>query len=1381
MKLRWLLPPLAALCVGGALWVARHGRGVTAETLLADARAALSGTTRDPRLALRAMDEALALVDRVEQAELHRTLLTERSLLYRAQGLTELALADCRTLLGEHGPEAETLARAHELALWLGDAPLALEFARSLETLDPAAAKSRIGRCQVALADRPLRALEEHVRAVLPGPDAALALELAQRAAVFAGDAALHTAALDELHDLFPVSSDRRRVSEWVREASERLESARGAFVQSLEPGSSADAVAGLQDLFLRGGDQVDAAELGLLALTHPKLAQAMPVLARTASALVALGRDDLARALILDLRQRNPGALRPDVLPSNELRDELVEWCLLLEKLELWEELRRAAFELAVRGGLRQDRARGELALFLQGRAGLALRDPNGAGQALGAIGTNPLPQHDIPTRIWILRAELARRARIAAQERYALLMATRAAPLDPGPELAAELGPAWLRLSELRLEEGVLDQALECLTHALRLLPKRFAELEPRWIELGQKALTVRGKNPFGAYTRASNALERKQYGAALFDAGALLADYPGFGPALEVLGKAAFRNHDYNRAIKASLEVLARGWAPEGAIARLRAIPEAYFLPGDRLRWMRLAPRGSIVAFVERLGQRGDVEGAARAARLAQVQYQAPEDVARLARALLEAGASGPALETLQALSGEAAASAASAGLVLRAALQEAWRSEKRALLEPVLARLVASGPPRDPELLTAMDLLFAAGFLPEAGALARWFEDAPPAFLGEALLRVAVQAQLELGVDAPDDARERAIALLDDGRAELGRLIAASEQDEDALAREARALLGGTLGTTPARRAALHFLAQDPEAAARELGALQRDGRDALGELVQEALGTLAAAGTDATDGADLPALEATGDGPTPRLAPELLAVLSPAQSVLLALASDVPPWSAWTLARTDDPALAALAWPRLLRARSVAALGLPERARRELVASDAPPEARVAWTLVQLAEATGRPPEEVHELELAWLRAAGEHAPRQGRFAALQAELRLADGQREEARAALAAALLAGSGGSEERRLLARLEREDGRPLRAFELLSEDHATAERAQREALVPELLALLGAAREAGAISDARWWTEIEALEAEHPADPAPVRALAERAFEQAAREGGGGLRGAEMLARLRTRTLGRGLESLRRGEGLAWVRLLARYSPTRALTIAREELELAPLEPTLWRALAEAQIAAGRWPEALATLETIRACAPDREGLRLLAMTGFRLDSDVKAFQGRLALLQRLDEGARTDPLLSFYRVMADLRTPGKDLVATTAEGLRLWSELARLGLAEPRLGRAFALTLFESGRRDPALRVLAQAEPKAGSALELDLFRATTYLMKASPESPRVLTPLAKPNAAPATPGAKAPAGKAPAGKAPAGKAQPKPPGGARKKP
>jgi tetratricopeptide (TPR) repeat protein len=223
--------------------------------------------------------------------------------------------------------------------------------------------------------------------------------------------------------------------------------------------------------------------------------------------------------------------------------------------------------------------------------------------------------------------------------------------------------------------------------------------------------------------------------------------------------------------------------------------------------------------------------------------------------------------------------------------------------------------------------------------------------------------------------------------------------------------------------------------------------------------------------------------------------------------------------------------------------------------------------------------------------------------------------------------------------------------------------------------------------------------------------------------------------------MLARLRERTLGRGLESLRTGEGLRWVRLLARYSPSRALALAREELDLAPLEPELWRALAEAELSAGHWTAALATLETIQAVAPEREAARLLLLTAFRVDSDARQFQRRLGQLTRMDESAPDDPLVAFYRLMADMRLATKDTAksADGAKSMELWSQLTESGLAESRLGRAFAITHFETGKRAPALQVLARARASTKSALEQDLFAATEYLISAAPEKPRVLEP------------------------------------------
>ncbi len=68
-------------------------------------------------------------------------------------GRAQLALADCRAELDEFGPHVDTLARATDLCLTLGEPGLALQFAEQLATLAPARGKGRIGRARLVLAD----------------------------------------------------------------------------------------------------------------------------------------------------------------------------------------------------------------------------------------------------------------------------------------------------------------------------------------------------------------------------------------------------------------------------------------------------------------------------------------------------------------------------------------------------------------------------------------------------------------------------------------------------------------------------------------------------------------------------------------------------------------------------------------------------------------------------------------------------------------------------------------------------------------------------------------------------------------------------------------------------------------------------------------------------------------------------------------------------------------------------------------------------------------------------------------------------------------------------------------------------------------------------
>jgi hypothetical protein len=312
--------------------------------------------------------------------------------------------------------------------------------------------------------------------------------------------------------------------------------------------------------------------------------------------------------------------------------------------------------------------------------------------------------------------------------------------------------------------------------------------------------------------------------------------------------------------------------------------------------------------------------------------------------------------------------------------------------------------------------------------------------------------------------------------------------------------------------------------------------------------------------------------------------------------------------------------------------------------------------------------------------------------------------------------------------------LAQLENTDGRRARAIELASHALSLQPGAAGAGAVPGFLELLRVARDAGEISEERWWAEVEALEAERPEDPAPVRELAARAFERAEDDGTGTSDDAfERLARFRVRTLDRPLETLRVGEGERWVELLARSSPGRVVSFAEEELRLDPSDPGLWRASAVALLAAGQARSALERLQALHEVAPEPETARLLALTGLRVEDDPEAFAKRVTAMKHFDPSVADDAVLSFYTAM--FAPDAGDELAGLERARKLWNERAGSALAEPEHGRALALQLYDAGQREPALRVLDDTRSLAQSALERDVLGALAYTMQNAPTPPR----------------------------------------------
>jgi len=1312
MRTSWCLPPLAALFLGGALWITFRGPRVDPAALADSARRRLANLPegllelqKQRAEARRELDLGLRRATSAADGAVRAELLRLRAELSEEETRYALALEDCRARLALGARDADTLARTCALLLRQGQTAEVLPLANELAALDPARGHAYLGSAHLDLAEAPLAAIERQAQGALAPAQAQLARTLARRASALAGEDELALPAREELLELFSRVDERRRAGEWLREAVGELGAARASFLSGLGHGATSLGIGGLQELCLRAGLEEEAAELGLLALSQPELEEPMRLLARTAQTLVELGRDSTALGLLRAVQRRLKGRLTPEDLPSDATRDELGAWCALLERLAAWSELDQAAWRWLDRAA--SDATLSDRARLFAAHAEIELRNFDGARRLLDLVNTGPAVNTELLVTLWLRRAELARAQRRRTEERFALLTLTRMAPLDPPEPLRAELGRAHERMAELQVEDGEILAASDSLSHALRCSAARAATLEPRWREVGLQAATLAAglPNSYGLYQRGLWALQGGRPEAAADDARLLLQSQPGLGPALELAAQAALALHDHPRAIATSLELLERGWPPEQASARLRLAPRQYLLPQDRVRWITLDPRGSLAAIVERLLARGDTAGAARAARNAKLAQQPPDVLPLLARTLYASGDAPGALAALAELAPDSSELRRTAGLAVRAAL-----AGPAPELEALLARLLDTGPPEDPELVGALQALLASGRLEPAARVAAWLADERRPFLAEALLG---RATLDALVGTlPSESLERAAALCDDGRVELGRLVLAAAAGSE-LATEARAALATPLAAEPGRELALLLLAGEGARAARRIAETRLDGRATTFELAAAAAAVLAPQD-----------LQAEGASPVPPPA-ALGAELAPEIYLLFVLAAELPPWSAWVRAASAEPGVAGDAHVAAARALAALALGQPQEAETDLAPFAQSPDARLAWLRARVRRAAGAAEESVRAEELRWLELSGraeDEAPELARLRAAHAARR---GDRDEAVRILEQARADGGGGVALVEDLARLENVPGRRVRAVELYGELLAGAPASSDDPRVPALLAALDAAREEGEISELRWWAEVEALEAERPADPAPARALAARSFEQPGSQGENGR--AHALARLerfRARTLERPVESLRTGEALRWTRLLARYTPEGAVRFADEELRRDPVDPELWFASAEALLAAGRARAAADRLEAISQVAPAMDPTRLLVRLRYGLDRDASTFRRRLAALRRIEPQAQGDPVLLFLAYVS-----GVDGSETSLkEANELWKARAANGLDAPVFGRLLAFALWARGLRPAAGKMLEEAAAHARSSLEQEVVLALARLVK-----------------------------------------------------
>lgn len=966
---RWFLVVVAltTLVTLTQLWI--RGEARTAATMLDSARERwrdLDPDEGDFDGALRELELALGLARQEGDREIEREILLERVRVHLYRESYDLALEESDHLLTDFdGDDPEVLLLAADSALGAGKPETTIFYADHLLEVAPDDPDIviRIGQAEAQLADLALSQLDDRLEQELADEPARLAADAARRAAAHPPGTLLRHAALEDLYSHLSSPALDREALESVDLASKHLLAASQAFVARLRYAADGQAVSGLQAILLRSGAVEEAADLGRLALEMRRLSSRTTVLIRTAMALDTLDRGDQAKSLIEEVqRTLRSGTIAPRTLSD----DELYDWCLLLYRLELWDELMTSAQLLSNREVKRQrdepDAADGDpraaMSEFFMGVAQTHLNQARGARRHLknyqDAQTREAFPGVQLQT--WLANAETARRLGRGPQERFALIQATKSLEDDiDDPALANIAGEAWFRLGEFQLSENDVMRAERSLAHAVRLLPRRRDEVEGRWKEAGEAAIAARSNNrflgvvnpkvaPYQTCMRARSRVEEDSLDDAVFIVERVLDNYPGLPLALEIEADAEFRRQHYDHAIDALLELAEKGFYEPQELELLDEIPFEEFSGGQLIRWMLFDPRSAgLVSVARELERSGRTSLALQTLRAYSPKDMDSGELAFFARLLANAGEWDRCGQLLQHIPPEDPLTASVAVLAVRAALETDPRGSAGAILPLVLQMYTPSIDPQDPELAATIDLMLTRG---EVGAARTILEtvdartsapappleepvavaepvpgaepvpDAEPTIEGdlaaepppaapsrEVLIRLAIVHTILHDDAEAAEALERAEPFFEGDEASIGWLVrAADARDFEQLLAIASELYDGPFNSNDLRRALLTTI-ENPAAGLRQLRDLRGHDDDPRRIFALEVAEHWIPGATDEPDAAE--ADEETGIEPAPaedELARPEVAADDGRFLLPLVLALESRPWSAWTLDR-----------------------------------------------------------------------------------------------------------------------------------------------------------------------------------------------------------------------------------------------------------------------------------------------------------------------------------------------------------------------------------------------------------------------------------------------------------------------------------------------
>ncbi|HUR28163.1 MAG TPA: hypothetical protein VM509_08245 [Planctomycetota bacterium] len=1344
----WILVTLAliVLCAIGGLMLS--GGRADPRDLLESAMRRFNGPEQDTAATLKELELALRSAESDNDGELAADILITRGRVLADAKAYGPARADLERALEHYRPGAVDIEIALvDLDERTGDLQAALARALRITEREPAQleAWTHAGHILTRMSEERLAELESVCDANLSDADAARALGYARRAAGMDADDPLRVSQLTGLRSLFtpPDQTDSLRCLLLVDQASAASSRARDALVRSFAGQLDPLAVRAYLDLLSRSGRTQDAVDFGLAVVPQRSINSSPQFMQRIARVLIDAGRPLAAHEAIDRLNRSSQGG-----------QQFLETWSEALYKAQRWRPLLAVASLMHKAGD-----ARGRsIAVFYMGIARSKINQLPGSGKALEIyLATDRIePFPGALALAWRTLAEDCRAQGQVAKEREALQAAVA---LEPDQD-----GSAWLRLFQILQEGGPdnLGQAEICLTRALCTLPKRTAELMPTWVDIGRKRMRASGTElellladqrktghvgpapeagPFELFRFAEMHRDAKEPGAAAACARRLLLAYPGFLPALDILGDALRDMSDWDAAAQTWIERFRRDPSDPFALRRLTRLPPATLTSRQLIELMQLDPENTGRLEVARtLMDEGRAEAALAGLLALPLEPLGDEGVMLASELLIATDKQQDALAMLARLGPQRRASSRAFELRLDAAR---LAGDEERLLEVV--RDPPAGVKLDPAaMIQRVDGMLAHGQVAAARALLTLLDSKTETRTRDVLLRLATIALLDRDAVAVGEALDRAEAFDTRGSVAFGRVLAALESRVyTRLPLDVRALRETPFQPTRAQTAILSILDERQGDARRLIAEGKRQQpKDPHWNLLECALDVLAGKTPDVSA-----IVDASGADETLYLLRGGDRERDPRRLFAHLLALDDPDWRLWAVAD-----YARLAPP------VVGSLWATYEVGRGLSAAHFAVQAEKTWRGMLRVWPTFEP---------AWNGLEQVRLERLKRFdhpdmVRLRAERRRAVGSRpgEEAEELLTQAWaqeLAGNLGgaldsvrgavAQDPALtpawfkLGQIAHRIPHWSEALDALKHAVRATDPAANSPVVEELVAVL---REARAAAPADFpgelvRSELADLAARFSEDPSVALAQARaeldqedispavrvaRAYERLDRfrlhlDDQAAIHAKEPAFALEARAFRpetlfaaaagyeprrRSLDTLRPGSTGAWKDFYQSLEPARAEAFVRDELSRRPGNLELWRMLGETLIAQDRRAEATQLFELVARMVPDGQTHRALARLYAEAGADHAKVEASIAAAVTLEGRKAPDVDLLYARA--------KSLTSSSAhlqEGVQvlesLWQQRdSAIGrIKDVDIGQLYGTTLVQ--RAEPADRLLA----------------------------------------------------------------------------